>query len=99
MLAKALQCATAHQLTAWLCDTRQLYYIDIADLNWMLQNLFPYFDMQKQHRVALLVNKSNFDLVANVPSENENAFNSGFGSFIDMIYFLDKDAAAQWLLV
>lgn len=99
VLSKALECATAYQLTAWLCDVRRLYYIEPSDQAWMLQHLFPRFNRQKQHRVALLVNKNNFELLATVQTEKEQAFEGEYGPYIDMIYFMDREGAEDWLLL
>lgn len=97
VLSQALHCATAHQLTAWLCDIRQLYYIEIKDQNWMLRYLFPAFDRQQQHQVALVLRLSNFEMTANVQPENDAAFEREFSNFIRMNYFTDKEDAEEWL--
>ena len=99
VMSIALHCATAHQLTAWLCDIRQLYYIEISDQSWMLQHLFPSFDRQRQHQVALVLRLNNFEMTANVQPENDVAFERDFSSFIRMNYFIDKADAEEWLNV
>ncbi len=97
VLSEALKCTVSHQLTSWLCDARQTYYTDIADQRWMLQELFPSFDRNKQHRVALLISIENFELMTVIQLRNEEVFNEDFGSFIKMGFFLSQENAEKWL--
>ena len=98
LFSEALRHATSSQLKLWLCDMRKLYYIEMADQNWLINMFFPFFNRKYHHRVAFVVNISNYELRSGIQTQNMVIHTPGLAAIIDMDFFLTNGEAEHWLL-
>jgi len=99
LLSEALRHASSHRLTAWACDMRKLHYMEMADQNWLLRELFPSFSAECHHRVAFVVNINYYELMSGVQTQNMVGNNMSLAALIDMDFFLTNDEAVHWLFL
>ncbi|MFD3001370.1 hypothetical protein ACFS7Z_13430 [Pontibacter toksunensis] len=98
LLLEALRHATSSQLTAWLCDMRKLHYMEMADQNWLINELFPSFSRRHRHRVAFVVNINNYELMSSIQTKSIVLHTPALARVIAMDVFLAKGEARHWLL-
>lgn len=95
---EALRIATASQLRAWLFDMRKVSYMEMADQNWMIDEYYPLFDKQHQHRLSVLVSEPYLELLSSIRVRNRLQLEPEISNIIDVRIFLGEDDAQSWLV-
>jgi len=93
----ALNFVLKHDITRWLCDMRGMVYLEIADQNWLVREIFSSFNPQHSHVLAYLISTAGLEsmtsfriheLVTNDPELNKQ---------LSVEIFFQKQIALQWL--
>jgi len=93
----ALDFALNNNLLLWLCDMREMVYLEIADQNWLVREIFYSFDPAYNHGFAYVVSTAGLesmtsfrihDLVTNDPDLHKQ---------LKIEIFFQKQIAQQWL--
>ncbi|MFD3001630.1 hypothetical protein ACFS7Z_14760 [Pontibacter toksunensis] len=98
LLLEAARHAASSHLTAWLCDMQKLYYMEMADQNWLINELFPSLSRRNRYRVAFVVNINNYDLMSSYQTKSMVLHNPDLAHVITMDFFLTNGEVKGWLL-
>ena len=91
----ALNYALAHQVSCWLCDMREIVYLELTDQNWLVRNLFPAFDPMSHHVYAFLVDTKGEELCCSYHIQELVAESKDLNEKIKIEIFFEKNLAQQ----
>jgi len=94
---KALAHALEHELTTWLCDMQEMAYLEMADQNWLVREIFTSFDPKHQHVFAYVINSAGFELMSSFRIHDLVKHHPELHQRLRVDIFLSKDLAQQWL--
>jgi len=93
----ALQYALQHDLTMWLCDMREMLYLEIADQNWLVRQIFSSFDPNYSHGVAFVVSTAGLELMTSLRIHEMVKEDPELQKLVKVEIFFQKQMAQQWL--
>jgi len=94
---KALQHALEQELTIWLCDMQGMAYLEMADQNWLVRDIFPSFDPRLHHLFAYVINTAGLELMSSLRIHDLVQNNPQLHQRLQVEIFLQKELAQQWL--
>jgi len=94
---KALQNALQHELIVWLCDMREMLYLEVADQNWLVREIFTSFDPSFNHGVAFVVSTAGLELMTSLRILEMVKNSPELHKQLKVEIFFQKSIAQQWL--
>ncbi|TXK36954.1 hypothetical protein FVR03_16380 [Pontibacter qinzhouensis] len=94
---KAFKYALAYELTIWVCDMRGMAYLEVADQNWLIRDIFTAFDPRFQQLFAYIINSTGLELMSSLRIEDLVQHDPQLHQRLQVGIFLNKESAQQWL--
>jgi len=94
----ALNYALAYQVSCWMCDMREIIYLELTDQNWLVREVFPAFDPMSHHVYAFLVGTKGEELCCSYHINELVEERKDLNEKINIEIFFEKNLAQQWLL-
>jgi len=94
-LNSALNYALAHQVSCWLCDMREIVYLEVTDQNWLVREVFPAFDPMGHHLFANVVGTKGQEVFCSYHIHELVAERDSLNEKIEIEIFFEKDLAQQ----
>jgi hypothetical protein len=98
IITYALNYAQVHRITLWLCDMRQIIYLELKDQHWLIQEVFPTFSPTEKHEFAYVVSTKGLEIYTSFHIHELVLRNGNLRQKIQIEIFFEKDIARQWLL-
>jgi len=93
----ALSYAYENHLTAWLCDMRQVSYLEVGDQNWLVREIFSGFNPDMTHEFAFVVSHLGLELMSSFRVHDLVRNDQELQKLIKTDIFLDIKSAQMWL--
>ncbi|WP_026462784.1 hypothetical protein [Adhaeribacter aquaticus] len=97
IILKAHSFANQYGLTNWLCDMRQLLFLDIADQNWLVNEIFTSFNPAQQHELAYVISELGLELMTTIRIHNLVKVNTELSKYLKVEIFFEPEIALKWL--
>lgn len=95
--ALALDYALKHNLTLWLCDMRQIIYLNMEDQNWLVREIFAAFNTHTKHEIAYVINTTTLELATTFLIHELVKNYPELQSTVKVEIFFEIEIARQWL--
>jgi len=90
--------ALANQVCSWMCDMREIIYLEVTDQNWLVREIFPAFDPMSHHLYAYVVGTTGQEVFCSYHIHTLVAEKENLNRKIKIEIFFEKSIAQQWLL-
>ena len=93
----ALDFVLKHDLTRWLCDMREMVYLEIADQNWLVREIFSSLNPKHTHVLAYLVSTAGLESMTSFRIHELVTNDPKLDKQLSVEIFFQKQMALQWL--
>jgi len=94
---KALNYVLEHNITMWLCDMRGMVYLEIADQNWLVREIFGLLAPHLKHELAYVVSTAGLELMTSFRIHEMVTTDPELHKQLSVEIFFQKQIAQQWL--
>jgi hypothetical protein len=98
IITYALNYTNAHDISSWLCDMRQIVYLELKEQHWLIYEVFPAFDSTEKHGFAYVVSTTGVELYTSFHIHDMVLKDGDLRQKMQIEIFFEKDVARQWLL-
>jgi len=87
--------ALANQVCSWMCDMREIIYLELMDQNWLVREIFPAFDPLSHHLYAYVVGTKGQEVFCSYHIHTLVAERENLNEKIEIEIFFEKSIAQQ----
>lgn len=92
-----LQNTLDQNLTYWICDMRNMYFLEVGEQNWLVQDIFGALNKALTYKLAYVVSSEGLELMTSYRIIEMVKSNPALEATIKIETFFELPSAKRWL--